>query len=168
MTGAGPDAGLLMFAGAPYWTGAENPLGAVPRPLWGCCKTSGMPSRFISTPATVVMPMFTGAPCGTGVANPLRCKTKLRLLQDVCSVVTIHINICHGHRGCIELHWRYDVLCRLPCNDLFLVELTENGCSRSLRRSEPTTIGVEASEKSREHRAARAGAMCPITGPGAT
>ena len=62
-----------------------------------------MPSQFISTPVTVVMPMFTGAPYWTGAANPLCAVPFLRLLQDVRTAVTIHVNTCHGHRA--DVHW---------------------------------------------------------------
>ena len=46
----------------------------VGRLLWGCCKRFGMPSQFISTPVTVIVPLFT---VQHRSGKTLRRKTKL-------------------------------------------------------------------------------------------
>ena len=69
---------MSVFTGAPCWTGAANSL-RCNDPISGCCKTSERPSRFISTPVTVVVARSI---CGC-------CRTFGRLSRFISTAVTV-------------------------------------------------------------------------------
>ena len=56
-------------------------------------KTIGMPSRFMSFPATVFL------------LYGRRGRADLRLLEDLGKAIFVSVHFCHSHRGCCVLHW---------------------------------------------------------------
>ena len=114
-----------MFTGAPHWTGAANPLCAMP--ICGCCRPSGLPSRFMSA-----LPLSS---CTCSLELHTAQEQKPPEVQDHSAVVVKRLECRHASHqhcpcrcGCSVLHWRCDVLCRLSCNDQFLV----NTCWRDV------------------------------------